>query len=49
MSICMVQKLKFFLPIFYEISAPVVILRTGAYNNEIKKQLIDINKTAKFL
>ena len=43
-------KIKVFSPnILKVISNPVIILRTGAYNDEIKKQLSDINKSAKFL
>lgn len=43
-------KIKVFCPkILREKTDPVVILRAGTYNSEIKKQLISINKSVKFL
>ena len=44
-------KIKVFSPnILSEISAPVVILRTGAYNNEIKKDILkNVNSKTKFI
>jgi len=43
-------RLKIFNPNFLKnINSPTVILRVGAYEDEIKKQIISINSTVKII